>query len=213
MGQMLTTYSYGVQVVTVEVGKGEDETQFVAHKDLLSKHLEFFRAALGKEWKEGHDNKVHLEEENPEIFKIFQLFLYSGCIYSKKDGDLSDFDESGHGRDGEWRRLSEAWIFGEVILSTSFKDAVVDAIITKIKLTNQDPTGLHTLIYPVSTSKSGIRTLLVDIAVYSWSDVAFQALKSRWPREFFFDVAIAFKKMKNKGWTGEAPYETENTCG
>lgn len=205
---MLTAHSYGVEVVTVEVDKGEDETKFVVHKDLLAKHSEFFRAALCKEWKEGQEKKVPLEEQDPEIFQIFQHFIYSGCICSNKNGDSGPDSEVSW--DVEWERLGNAWVFGEVILSTSFKDAVVDAIIAKTVTNGRHPTGLQNLIYPVSPSKAGIRTLILDLAVYAWTEDCLEDPDQ--PCGFLYDLAIAFLKMKTNGLEKEAPYESVNTC-
>ena len=55
--------------------------------------------------------------------------------------------------------------------STSFKDAVVDAMIARIRHERIPPSYLHKQLYPRSARSSGIRRLMVDIAVYEWSGV------------------------------------------
>ena len=42
---------YGVEFVSIKVGKKE-KADFVAHKELLAAHSEFFKSAMKSEWKE-----------------------------------------------------------------------------------------------------------------------------------------------------------------
>ena len=79
----------------------EEEASFTAHKILLSTHSKFFRAAASDNWKEAQENKVSLKEEDPEIFRIFRSFIYSGKISSSKDGDSTEADENGMVKDLE----------------------------------------------------------------------------------------------------------------
>ena len=96
-------------------------------------HSEFFKAALNKNWKEGEECIVALPEDNPEHFKIFSGFLYTGQVHSSKEGDFKSAESSGGiTMDAEWSRICDLWVLGEKLLSSSFKDACTDAFLAKI---------------------------------------------------------------------------------
>lgn len=213
MSDLLTRLSYGVDHTTIIVGRGENRQAFLVHKDLLSKYSAFFRAALDGEWREGREKTIYLKEHKTEAFQIFQHFIYTGQVCSSKTGDLEERSESALCTiDREWARLSQAWIFGEAVLSTAFKDAVVDAMIAKFKQTSIGLTNVQRAIYQHSTTNSKIRCLLVDNAVWDWSRHAFDAFSSKEPVDFFFDLARALHQYRRSGLEGKAPYYGSNTC-
>lgn len=59
---------------------------------------------------------------------MFFAFSYRGQIYSGVASEPYNDDE-----DPEWKCLEEDWVLGEHLLSIPFKDAVVDAILSKLK--------------------------------------------------------------------------------
>ena len=186
------------------------------HKDLLIKHSEFFRAALSEPWKEAEERAVTLPCDEPEIFSIFCRFLYTGQIFSIKDGDykMTPVPEApNRHRDAEWGRLPDAWILGEKLLSTSFKDATVDAIIAKVVDRNAWPTAMQEDIYPKSSGSSKIRKLLVDIAAWEWTEDSMSRREQgqEWA-QFYFDLSTTLIKINREGTKREAPYKGEDTC-
>lgn len=99
--------------------------------------------------------------------------------------------------DKEWNRLVKCWALGSKLLSTSFKDATTDAVIAS-------PVGgpycldWHETIYSVSSPRSEIRKLIVDIAVWRWEIGAMeiQSMKDEWSH-FILDVAVALEKVSD----------------
>ena len=145
---------------------------------------------------------------------MFQHFIYSGQIYSMKDGDVVSSGTNEKSKiNEEWSRLARAWIFGDVILSTSFKDALVDSIIRKTLIGQRHSRSMQDLIYPRSTAQASIRILLVDIAVWKWKDSTLESLKILPGMEqFLVDLSLALNKVKIKRRQGNAPWEDKDTC-
>jgi hypothetical protein len=180
------------------VGPEATAIKFFIHADLASQHSEFFAAALKKGWKEAEERVIRLPDlpnDSAEMFQDFHSFLYTGRIYS---GNESETNKPGY--DKEWRRPELSWILGEVLLSAAFKDAVVDAIIHKVVVTQSYPTNMYRKIYSHSFDSSPIRKLMVDIVVHGCNEKYLEnvdtnadpAIKA----EFLKDVAIALFKVK-----------------
>jgi hypothetical protein len=180
------------------VGPDATAQKFHIHADLATQHSEFFNAALKHGWKEASERVVRLPDlpgKSANGFENFHSFLYTGKVYSGYDGEVNrpDWDE-------EWLRLTYSWIIGEVLLSTTFQDAVVDAIIQRMTVKQDVPLDMYEGIYLHSSNASPIRKLMVDIVVQKWrakhisdvdtdDDPAMQA-------KFLQDVAVALFEVK-----------------
>ena len=167
-------------MITVGVGP-EDVQTFDVNEDLLKRHSEFFRAALSRDWKEKEERCVKLPEDDPETFKLFVPFAYTGKVFSARENDFRQ-NEYGTGHtDREYRRISTAWELADKVASTSFKDALVNTLVAKVTRTARYPMGMQDTIYPVSQAQAGIRKLLVDIAVQYGSGLTRTFLPKKGP--------------------------------
>ena len=154
----------GGDIITVLVGLEATATRFFVHADLITQHSDFFQACLKKGWKEAEERIVRLPDlphNSDAAFEDFHSFLYTGKVYTAEE-DLSDRDE--------WHHLLNAWVLGEVLLSASFKDAVLDAVLHKMSA--HSPTEMFVSAYKYSSRGSAIRRLMVDNAVYNWTESA-----------------------------------------
>lgn len=193
-------------MVKIHVGADHDSKIFSVHENLLTRHSEFFAAALNGEWIESKKSgTLPLPEHGSESFGIFNTFLYSGRIYSAKEGDYTESEDGGH-TDQEWERLSDAWHLGQKLLATTLRDAVVDALAFKIASTSMYPVSLTWSVYEVSAASSAMRRLLVDIAVWLWDDnyLEKEQLRSE-PLEFVLDLAAAMSKIRAHGRQSVSP--------
>ena len=170
---------------------------------------------MNNDLKESKQRTINLVDHDREGFEIFYQFLYTGHIFSSKDGDYQKIkDNPTHTHtDTEWSRLRDAWVLGGKLMSTSFKDAIVDALISKINTTNRFPTTLHEDIYPKSTKQSRMRKLLVELTIWSWhpGDLTTRIFRVD-SAEFFFDLVVAMASIKQTDRQGESPYKGEDTC-
>ena len=104
-------------------------------------------------------HRLRAAEHSPEYFKIFVSFIYTGRIHTTtKSTTLS-----------EWRLLSELWVLGQALESTTFRDAVVDAMVERRTMFNE----FHDKAYVIMAdhlqtqqqTRAGLGKLLVDTAV------------------------------------------------
>ena len=123
-GHIQSTESKAIAVIVSKEGASKT---FYIHEHLLKRHSDFFTTGLSKPWIEHKEGSVRFPDDSPEYFDIFARFLYDGKIHSTKAGDRAIIC-----RDEEWLRLAESWILGDKLLSTTFKDAVMDALSQKL---------------------------------------------------------------------------------
>ncbi|KAK3716003.1 hypothetical protein LTR37_006733 [Vermiconidia calcicola] len=162
--------TYGIETVVIRTGTEDYAKTFNVHKDLLTTHSDFFKAALSREWKEGQDRVVRLKElENPEPFKLFVDFLYTGKIFSGKVVDIGTLDHV-KANFQEYLLLVEAWTLGEMVLSTPFKDGIMDIMISKLVAGDIIPDNIYPWVWKKTASNSTLRRLLVDIAIWDWEE-------------------------------------------
>ena len=193
-----------------------DQQSFYVHTDLLQKFSQSFKPTL--EDASSVDDKlqvISLRGHHPEIFQVFVHFLYTGLIFSSKEGDfkLDPTSSPSPPTDAEWTRLMGAWVLGETLSATPFKDACVDALIVKMNETGKFPPNGYTIVYNHGTAHCGMHRLCVDVAVWRSND-AFLARCERDGKfgEYWFDVAVALKKARHDGRKGEASFTKDGTC-
>jgi hypothetical protein len=212
-------YRLGGDVITVLVGSEATATRFFVHADLVSQHSDFFQACLKKGWKEAEGRIVRLPDlpsDSGDAFEDFHSFLHTGKVYSAMEGE-----ENAPDRDKEWIRLMDAWVLGEVLLSTSFKDAVLDAVLHKLSTSISTPIGMFFWAYKYSSRGSPIRRLMVDSAVCYWGEDFFSRTYDGISESeqaavvpFYQSAAVALLKWKLQPEIAKAdnPTERAGTC-
>ncbi|KAK5170385.1 uncharacterized protein LTR77_004972 [Saxophila tyrrhenica] len=203
-----------LQTANIIVGSGEPRQLFNVRIDLLIKHSEYFKKALNKDWQEGQTRQVKLDDVDPDIFKIFNNFLKEGIIYSSKEGDVC-FAKPGDTTqtDKELGRLVASWNLGDRLMSTSFKDGVVDALRSKTIVDGDYLQQMHPSVYSSSSPSSRIRLLVVDFAVWGWNTSTYrQAERSEEDVDFLFDVALAFKERAESKPPAKNPITGKDKC-
>lgn len=185
-------------LITVWVGRDAAATKFYINADLAMQHSELFSATLTKGSKAVEEQTVRLpdlSENEAAVFESFQSFLSTGKVVSGQY-------EGNHEEDEEWDRLADSWLLGNSLLSGSFKDAVVDALVYKSTLEQSIPGDIYTDLYENSSDSSPIRKLMVDIAVHAWDEEEdFEKVdtdhNSAVHARFLRDVAVALFRVKH----------------
>lgn len=205
-------HSFVAKPVTVVVGEGDSATTFYIHEEAAKAHSDFLAAALHKGWKEAEDKVIKLPEDNAGLFNIFVRFVHTGRVYCAEEGDVSE--KNGVSRDQEWSRLTKSWLLGDKLGSTSFKDAIIDALIEKILTVRFTPTWLHATVYMYlgTASNSGLRRLGVDVAVWKWSHQDMCEAETGTWHQFFKDVAIRFQGLSEADRKGLPPFCGPASC-
>lgn len=142
---------------------------------------------------------------------MFATFVNTGHIHlASTEKQTSEKASGADSMELFWGQFEDAWLLGDRLLSTSFKDAVVDELMDQLRCTDQRPQAMYKAIYKDSVGPSGMRKLLVDITTNTWkqSSLKKQAPDSQYA-EFFYDVAVASMDRSTNFATSVAPYQ----CG
>ena len=190
------------------VGDNEAEHTFYVHEEVAAEFSDFLKAAIQGGFSEAQDRIVRLPDDDPELFKIFLAFTYTGRVYCTKADDRESPNE-----DREKGRLADAWMMAERLQSVKFKDAIVDSLIANMLSTGTYPTGTYKGIYAESAGPSGMRKLHVDIAVFSWSnkDLEDADRDEAW-QDFFYDVAVRSQAFGIAGRPRQEPWKEASWC-
>ncbi|KAK5131063.1 hypothetical protein LTR08_001349 [Meristemomyces frigidus] len=205
--------SFGFEMVEVRVGEdrvGEDSDDgeaktFHVHKDLLTQHSDFFRAAFTGDWKERADGVIRLPEDEVEAFEQFYWFVYTGSLFTIREGDHG-VGEDNHPTDKEFGRLAAAWALGNKLQCTPFKDALTDGLIAKGLKERSWPYGIYAAINLTAARSAGIRRFLIDLAALTWSENYFAEMEFT-TTEFLHDLVLALAKARAHGVSKSKPWE------
>lgn len=137
----------------------ESPQKFTIHESVIKPRSEFVRLALRGEWKEANDRVITLPDDEPDVFSIYQEWLYSGLIHTRGS-------EKGLENDPEHELLVKAFVLGEKIIDPEFKDCVLDAIIEKLREDKCINLYLTKLVFDNTPSASPLRRLWMDTYYY-----------------------------------------------
>ena len=129
--------------------------RFNVHEALVKPRSEFVRLALRGEWKEAQERIIPLPEDDPDVFSVYQQWLYGSLVYTRHNNGLSTPDD-------EYRTLVRAYILGEKFMDQDFKDAIADAIVEKLRTLRRFDSGLTDLVFENTPSTSPLRRLWMD---------------------------------------------------
>lgn len=157
-------------MIEVCAGSNDDIEKFLVRKKLATRYSDVIRKALSNGWKEAKENIIRFPEESPETFQAFATFLDTGAIhldhFKKNTTKPATAQQGRPDIDKQWDNIAQAWLLGEHLLSTPFKDALVDKTIHILRTTAEIPKTMLPKIIAGSVGRSGMRDLLVDIAAY-----------------------------------------------
>lgn len=202
---MLIHHRRSCEAVKVIVGRFPKRVFLLEH-NLLVQHSDFFRAALSGNWIESREREVVFEDGKPEVFEMFGRFIQHRKVYCKDDSiiDLENSQDSDASlpdqHQVETEQLRQAWCLGQTLLSTSFKDAILDAYYELYKESSRRPYPWEAWVYDKSASASCLRKFVVDFGVWHDVGVVFDLMIEETPRQYFIDLAMALKdRVKGKG--------------
>ena len=193
-------------VITFVVGTKDAET-FAIHQNVVSKQSAFVRLALQGNWQEAKSRVIPLPDDDPKTFEIYQAWLYDRKIYT--DRWIVGFT----GLDTEPRRLLKAWILGDKLLDTNFKDALMDALIGRLSDTEAFAAfrAATSFIYTRTPDGSAPRRLLTDIYTYhgaSWwvDELMHSGLQETYAVDFLRDLSKTQLTQRNPCTVSAAAY-------
>ncbi|OMP88205.1 hypothetical protein BK809_0002962 [Diplodia seriata] len=133
---------------------------------------------------------IELPEDDPDIFEVYLQWLYLKTI------------EITAGQDAPQHfAMYESYKFGDKILDTAFKNAVIDHLIRSVVTNQVYPTYLAKAVYQNLPASSGLRRLYVDFWAWAscveWYDGGAAGIEEA-PLEFFSELSRKQTEIKDK---------------
>jgi hypothetical protein len=187
--------------ITIIVGEGEEAQTFTLHKDVISRHTQFFDTATKGKFKEGEMQKVYLEDVEPSVFGLFLIWLYSGGTIPQRQigenkGDILNQTPI---------QLTKLWVLANRFRMPKLQNAVIDEIFCAIEVVFRDIESLqftrvtHIVLmwsfieYAYETNISMLRELAVDRLAFGCSESVFMDMVEFLPNHIVVDVAKALR--------------------
>lgn len=163
-------------VITIWVGE-EPSIPFQIHKKLLCSSADYFERLINGPWKNVSSDSLSLKKQDPATFAIYEFFLHYRFVRVLAGGssEVEDSKENILGRhawDGsEFTRLVKAYILGDFLLASDFKDCTLDAM--RLLTVDPDKNGVKGFpdssaineIYNNTLDGSNARKFLVDLYI------------------------------------------------
>ena len=181
----------------VLVRVGPEKSVFRFHQKLICDVAPYFEAAFTGNFKEEAEGCLDLPTEDVEMFKHFELWVYTGKILAtwKTPKDI------------KFQTLVKIYLFGEVRGIPELQNSAMDLIIEKFGIEDRFPTSTLQIVYENSPSNSLLRKLLVDI----FAGVLFKKDPKRWflkndrvifPNDFLIETLIAQSRLRKQDAQG-----------
>jgi hypothetical protein len=159
---------------------------------------------MKKKWTGDNDRILELPDDKPENIKVYVAWLYSNRIFTKPEDELDE--ESIVKFDG----LIDAYVFGEKIQDSDFKDAIIDAIIEGTEEEGACYTDARR-IWEYTPPGALIRRYVVDIYVWKGYEEWLEDV-SYLNQDFLVELGRAlYKRIESpEDYTGVAPFERDS---
>lgn len=181
------------EVISVEVGTGNDKKKFGVHRGLICHHSSYFKAALLGDFKEAHEKHVALPEDDPEVFRVVFTWLYTRRLVGEKEADI----EGWNAYSLKFTKLCKAWVFGDARGMSEFQNAVMLELISDsaYKDDYHDAKAI-TWAYEHTTPGAPLRIFLADYP-NTWPDSCLESYltsedrESPFHRDFLYDLLLS----------------------
>ncbi|TIA58119.1 hypothetical protein D6C77_05730 [Aureobasidium pullulans] len=198
---------------TAEVLRGEDTTAFGIHRNIIEHCSPFFKLLLNGGTPTGIRpeteiypvSEIHLEGD-AATFALYTEWVYSGRLWKK-----TLRDDMG---DTKFLALGQAYVLGEKLLDQTFKNMVLDTILSEFISGAKIDLTLVAFVYGRTNRTAPLRQLLVDI--YTWYGhkdwLEIETTKGHIPPKFLADLSNAFLERYNDDVSVKARYPVMQAC-
>lgn len=154
---------------------------------LVKGSSEYFQTALKPEWQPGKSRVIELPFDDAISFNVYLNWLYFEKIFVKFDGDYEVCSAA-----KSWQDLTNAYVLGDKLLDTPFKEAVMDAMVVfgsvRYSSTRVLP-SINTIssLYDKTPTGSAARHFVTDLFTHAISK---DLVTEEWSRSpaFVFDL-------------------------
>ncbi|KAI4933931.1 uncharacterized protein J4E92_003601 [Alternaria infectoria] len=184
------------------------------HRGVLCKSSGFFQKAMKPEWtKLGEEKTVDLPDDLASTVSDYIVWLYQGSIAIKPFLPSTEpIEERARKAEKVYLLLAEAYVFGQKILDSGYKNAVVKAIFSAQMFSgwNMGPNCVTT-IYEGTPPESPARRLFADKLAHSAYDdsangFGWMQCIDGYPQEALTDAMKALLRVRKA--VGRAPVIT-----
>lgn len=195
-------------LVTLIVGPTKAKAKFIAHGHHLARSSDFFRTALKKEWKEGQTRIIHLQEDEVEDVANYLDYIYDGELPTR---NIVLVDHMAAEHEDQYPLLARLYAFGERVLNTAIRNAVITEMVRLTSLTDDDGWGYFpywstsTWLYRKTVATSPMRRFIVDMYVtYGLSTLEDEDDENlAGSSEILADIVKQFNKMAASGQSAD----------
>jgi hypothetical protein len=190
--------------LVVPSGGGETVSLNV-HRGVLCKSSEFFQKAMKPEWADlGEDSKIlHLPEDSTSTVSDYIKWLYYDKVAIKPyEAGTDTIKKKAEEAEKVFILLAEAYVFGEKIMDTEYKNAVVKALSDcKSRLHWRMGPESVSIVYNNTPPGSPLRRWIADRLAYSASDdskneVGWMQFIDGYPQEALVDAMKALLRVR-----------------
>jgi hypothetical protein len=113
---LLLTRGRAKDAISATILVGPDQTKFVVHEHLLTRHSQYFEAALMGNFKEAKDKEISLIDTSPKTFEFFVHWLYDQRLPDASKGDDAGLMQAWGSREDDMimvKSLIHTYIFAD----------------------------------------------------------------------------------------------------
>lgn len=203
-----TIFQPNDSLVYIHVGSTTDTTRksevFTVHKNLLCGRSDYFKAALTGTFMEAREGKITLDDEDPETFRRFWSWLYTGNFYKGLESRAY------------WTWALDMYIFAEKRFILDLQNAVMDALLHTSRkwIGSTSPEIEIPRVWPMLSDGSPLRAYLIDCFLEvgeldkefgeDWVDL--------YPVNFIVAIAIRAQQLKRRPSQGTEKELAESRC-
>jgi len=110
----------GTKVIAVRVGEEPNHTDFTVHEKLICESSEFFKATLGRDWRESKERLVKLPSFEAKEFQIYVQWLYTGRLHVSAPGSGSTKSSA------DKSNITNGYTLGDFLQDTDYRDTLLE---------------------------------------------------------------------------------------
>ena len=170
----------------VHIFVGEEQKDFLVHKQLICNYSPCFDAAFNQDFEEAKTGIMKLPKISVEICELFLGWLYT----------MSLWDSSA--KLEEWPKTSDLmklYVFADVAKIPSLKNLCIDAISQISDVEGQFPIASIAYVYQNTIKGSPIRRFIVDSLAWEYSPDAFFEMADYLTPEIRLEAMVAMRKV------------------
>lgn len=179
-------------MVTIKVGKGDQQAEFSIHKDLICKASPFFNAACKPERMKAEDRVIELPEDEPDVIQIMVYWIYHDVISITEDMEANN---GIHGTVEKalktpWGIFAQLYVVGRKYQMARLQNDTIDAILYHCK-DYYLPTSLIPWVYEHTIKEDNLRTLVFRLSMHVMGRDDMALYGNFFSQEFLFDMTYA----------------------